>query len=129
MSLIFAEKLNQKNLRYLKEIKISAQFCAFCEHKNYQIMVQTTSINHWAIFINNTTNHQSFIQQLLQGKAAEPFTDFNTQKGLLFSTIILNAFIEEEDRHEHTDVLKNTTRKLKSMSSGERKKALLAYLL
>jgi molybdate transport system ATP-binding protein len=92
-------------------------------------MVQTTLINHWAIFVNNTTNHQSFIQQLLQGHAAEPFTAFNTQKGLLFSTITLNAFIEEEDRHEHTDVLKNTTRTLKSMSSGERKKALLAYLL
>ncbi|MDI9364135.1 MAG: ATP-binding cassette domain-containing protein [Flavobacterium sp.] len=92
-------------------------------------MVQTKSINHWVIFANNTTNHQSFIQQLLQGHAAEPFTAFNTQKGLLFSTITLNAFIEEEDRHEHTDVLKNTTRTLKSMSSGERKKALLAYLL
>jgi len=92
-------------------------------------MVQTTTINHWAIFVSNTTNHQGFIQQLLQGHAAEPFTAFNTQKGLLFSTITLNAFIEEEDRHEHTDVLKNTTRTLKSMSSGERKKALLAYLL
>ena len=85
--------------------------------------------NHWAIFVSNTTNHQSFIQQLLQGHAAEPFIAFNTQKGLLFSTITLKAFIEEEDRHEHTDVLKNTTRTLKSMSSGERKKALLAYLL
>ncbi len=91
-------------------------------------MVQT-SINHWAIFISNTTNHQTFIQQLLHGHAAEPFTAFNTLKGLLFSTITLNAFMAEEDRHEHTDVLKNTNRTLKSMSSGERKKALLTYLL
>ncbi len=88
-----------------------------------------TTINHWAVFLSNNVNTQLFIQQLLQGKAKEPFADFNGFKGCLFSTITLNDFIEEEAKHEHTEVLKNTSRTLKSMSSGERKKALLAYLL
>ncbi len=93
-------------------------------------MVQTTlTINHWAVFLSNNINTQTFIHQVLQGNATEPFTDFNNLKGVLFSTITLNEFIEEEAKHEHTDVLKNTSRTLKSMSSGERKKALLAYLL
>lgn len=93
-------------------------------------MVQTMNPNnHWAVFLSNNTNTQIIINQLLQGKATKPFTDFNHLKGVLFSTITLNEFIEEEAKHEHTDVLKNTSRTLKSMSSGERKKALLAYLL
>lgn len=93
-------------------------------------MVQTINPNnHWAVFLSNNTNTQIIINQLLQGKATKPFTDFNHLKGVLFSTITLNEFIEEEAKHEHTDVLKNTSRTLKSMSSGERKKALLAYLL
>ena len=91
-------------------------------------MVQTPN-NHWAIFLSNTTNYQTLVEQLLQGRATEPFTAFNTQKGLLFSSIILNAFIADEDRHDYSDVLTNTSRTLKSMSSGERKKALLIYLL
>ncbi|MBC7494754.1 MAG: ATP-binding cassette domain-containing protein [Flavobacterium sp.] len=93
-------------------------------------MVQEiNSINHWAVFLSNNSNTQILINQLLECKATKPFTGFNRLKGVLFSTITLNEFIEEEAKHEHSLVLKNTSRTLKSMSSGERKKALLAYLL
>ena len=86
-------------------------------------------INHWAIFLSNNSHSHVLVQQLLFGKANTPFTDFNGLKGVLFSTITLQEFIEEEAKHQHTDILKNTSRTLQSMSSGERKKALLAYLL
>ena len=86
-------------------------------------------INHWAIFLSNNSHSHVLVQQLLFGKANAPFTYFNGLKGVLFSTITLQEFIEEEAKHQHTDILKNTSRTLQSMSSGERKKALLAYLL
>ena len=93
-------------------------------------MVQAiNSINHWAVFLSNNSNSQILINQLLECKATKPFTGFNHLKGVLFSNITLNGFIEEEAKHEHSPVLENTSRTLKSMSSGERKKALLAYLL
>ena len=93
-------------------------------------MVQAmNSINHWAVFLSNNSNSQILINQLLECKATKLFTGFNHLKGVLFSNITLNGFIEEEAKHEHSPVLENTSRTLKSMSSGERKKALLAYLL
>jgi molybdate transport system ATP-binding protein len=87
------------------------------------------SINHWAVFLTNNSHSQVLVQQLLSNNAKAPFTDYNGLKGVLFSTISLQEFIEEEAKHQHTEVLKNSSRTLQSMSSGERKKALLVYLL
>lgn len=49
-------------------------------------------------------------------------------KGLLFSNQVLEKFIEEEIKHE-AKILGAKERKLRTYSSGERKKALLKYLL
>ena len=88
-----------------------------------------TITNHLAVFLSNNSHSQVLVQQLLSGNAKAPFTDFNGLKGVLFSTTTLQEFIVEEAKHQHTDVLTNTSRTLQSMSSGERKKVLLAYIL
>ncbi len=88
-----------------------------------------TIINHLAVFLSNNSHSEVLVQQLLSGNAKVPFTDFSGLKGVLFSTTTLQEFIVEEAKHQHTAVLENTSRTLQSMSSGERKKALLAYLL
>ena len=85
--------------------------------------------NHWAVFLSNDADTQSLVQQIINGKAVEPFTAFNSLKGVLFSPILLNELIEEESRRDYSDVTKNINRELKSLSSGEQKKALLAYVL
>ncbi|OIQ97964.1 putative ABC transporter ATP-binding protein YlmA [mine drainage metagenome] len=84
---------------------------------------------HWAVFLSNNSDTQFFAQQILNGKAVEPFAAFNHLKGVLFSPILLNELIEEESRRDYSEVTKNIRRQLKSLSSGEQKKALLAYVL
>jgi len=85
--------------------------------------------NHWAVFLSNNANKHSFVNKLINGKANEHFEVFNTLKGVLFSSISLNEFIEEEARHEEWVVSKQYNRGIRNLSSGEQKKALLSYLL
>ena len=87
------------------------------------------SKNHWAVFLSNDADINLFAQQLINSKAVEPFAEFNDLRGILFSPILLNELIEEESRRDYSDVTKNINRQLRSLSSGEQKKALLAYVL
>ena len=85
-------------------------------------------IEHWAIFINNDSRKSQFIKNILQGTTPLEFESLKHKEGLLFSKITLNKFIDEEERHDIKIINKNTAQKLKTMSSGEQKKALLAYI-
>ncbi|MEA5258979.1 ATP-binding cassette domain-containing protein [Arcicella aquatica] len=84
---------------------------------------------HWAIFLSNSANKQVFIQQLLSQKAKDIFAELNSLEGMLFSSLTVNEYIDEENRHGFTVVTKHLNRSLKSMSSGEQKKALLNFLV
>lgn len=89
-----------------------------------------THIQHWAVFVDNQSNKQGLIKQLLTEDNPPP--DLETLKGLkgaLFSKLALDNFIEEEVRHDQKLLTPCTSQSLQSMSSGERKKALLNYLL
>ena len=83
---------------------------------------------HWAIFINNDSRKSLFIKNILEGPTPLEFKSLEHKQGLLFSKITLNKFIDEEERHDIKIINKNTAQKLKTMSSGEQKKALLAYI-
>ena len=85
--------------------------------------------NHWAVFLSNDADTQSLVQQIINRKATAPFTTFNDLNGVLFSPILLHELIEEESRRDYSELTKNIQRQLKSLSSGEQKKALLAYVL
>lgn len=81
---------------------------------------------HWAIFIDNTSKKTDFIRRLLK----EPsLLNLDKQKGVLFSKIALERYMDEEDRHGKKIINKNEEQSLKSMSSGEQKKSLLQYIL
>lgn len=89
-----------------------------------------TQKEHLAVFINNQSNKQGLIKQLLE-EVNPPF-GFDSLKGLkgaLFSKLALDNFIEEEVKHDRKLLTSSTSQSLQSMSSGERKKALLNYLL
>ena len=89
-----------------------------------------TQIQHWAVFIDNQSNKQGLIKLLLAEDNPPP--DLEALKGLkgaLFSKLALDNFIEEEVRHDQKLLTPSTSQSLQSMSSGERKKALLNYLL
>lgn len=83
---------------------------------------------HWAIFIDNTSNKSNFITKQL--KDNPPYIkELIGQKGLLFSKIAIYKYIEEEEIHDNKILTQDASQSLKSMSSGEQKKALLKHLL
>ena len=84
---------------------------------------------HWAIGINNTSNKAELIDQLINGPLPKEFYSLRGLQGALFSKLELDRFIDEEERHGAKTITKDTPQSLKSMSSGEQKKALLKYIL
>lgn len=85
--------------------------------------------NHWAVFIDNNSHKNDFIRSLLNGSVPESLSVFKMKKGALFSKITLEHLMEEEDRHDTKVITQETTQSLRTMSSGEQKKALLRHLL
>ena len=86
-------------------------------------------MQHYAIFLSNTFNKQSFIQQLLDKKAKGLFASFNTADAVLFSAYTIQQFLLEEEIHGYSGIEATRKQSLRSMSSGEQKKVLLQHLL
>jgi molybdate transport system ATP-binding protein len=84
---------------------------------------------HHAIFLSNEANKTAFIQQILSKKLTNHLSFLNDLEGSLFSKITIDELLDEEDRHGFTPVTKHLNRSLRSMSSGERMKILLNYLI
>ncbi|MFC4094522.1 ATP-binding cassette domain-containing protein [Euzebyella saccharophila] len=87
------------------------------------------SKKHWAIFTDNSSKKSSFIQSILKGVSPQGFEQLKDSKGYLFSKRVLEKLIDEEDRHDTKIINLDRTQSLKSMSSGEQKKALLSHLI
>lgn len=87
------------------------------------------TIEHWAIFLDNTSNKVHLINLLLQGHPPKNFQALQDTKGVLFSKLAVERYIDEEDRHGTKVLTANVDQPLKSMSSGEQKKALLKHIL
>lgn len=86
-------------------------------------------MKHWAIFTDNNSQKDGFIKALLTKKATAPFSGYNKLNGVLFSKKVLERLIDEEDRHDTKIINLDRAQSVKSMSSGEQKKALLHHLL
>ncbi|MBP6686709.1 MAG: ATP-binding cassette domain-containing protein [Lacibacter sp.] len=86
-------------------------------------------MQHYAIFLSNTFNKQSFIQQLLDKKATGLFASFNSTNLFLFSAYTVQQFLLEEEIHGYCGIEGTRKQTLRSMSSGEQKKVLLQHLL
>ncbi|MDZ7897090.1 MAG: ATP-binding cassette domain-containing protein [Arcicella sp.] len=86
------------------------------------------NINH-AIFLSNQANKTALIQQILSQKSIGELVVFNKLKGILFSISAIQTILDDEERHGFTEVTKHLNRSLKSMSSGERMKTLLDFVI
>jgi len=84
---------------------------------------------HWAVFIDNTSDKTSFIEEILSSTTPQVFKFLNGLKGALFSKLALIKLIDEESRHGDSGITGSTNQSLQSMSSGEQKKTLLKHLL
>jgi molybdate transport system ATP-binding protein len=86
-------------------------------------------MKHWDLLLSNQVDKKNFIDTLLSGKIQGKLSDFNTQKGILFSDISIQKLIEEEYIHDSMEATLDFHRNLRTFSSGERKKEFLKYCL
>lgn len=84
-------------------------------------------LKFYAIEGTNLSMKDEWIQALLRGEGPVELEGISGRKGLLFSTITLEKFIEEEFRHDRFDLSGESQRSIRSFSSGEQRKALLEY--
>ncbi len=83
-------------------------------------------IKHLAIYITNSDDKPKLIELIVSGNILELG---NHLKPVIFSELTLNAFIDEEIRHGHFNVITETKNSLLQSSEGERKKALLNHII
>ncbi|MEQ1798523.1 MAG: ATP-binding cassette domain-containing protein [Lacibacter sp.] len=86
-------------------------------------------MQHYLVFLSNAFNKHFFIQQLLDKNATGVFEQFNKTDAALFSSYSMQQFLLEEDIHGYSGIEDAAKQSLRSMSSGEQKKALLKHLL
>lgn len=86
-------------------------------------------IKHWDILLRNQVAKKEFINKILNGHADGELEHFNTKKGILFSDLTIEHFIEKEYQYDSVEAAPETSRQLRTFSSGERKKAFLKYCI
>jgi len=86
-------------------------------------------ILHYTILIDSKSETKNLVAQVLKGPYFSDFKELEGKKGELFSSSQVVHFLDEEEKHSLKTLTKETKQSLLSMSSGERKKALLNYLL
>ena len=84
---------------------------------------------NYAILTNNTSQTKDLVAKLLGNILVHELEALKDKTGLLFSRSEIERFMDEEERHDVKILTKDTNQSLKTMSSGEQKKALLNYLL
>ena len=85
--------------------------------------------NSYAILTQNNSNSDHLVQHLLRNQTVTGLTELKELNGLLFSRSEINRNMDEEERHDIKILTKDSEQALKTMSSGEQKKALLSYLM
>lgn len=86
-------------------------------------------MQHWDILLSNQVNKKKLIDNILNGEANGELAIFNTQKGILFSDIAIEKFIEKEFQYDSVEASTTSNRQLRTFSSGERKKEFLKYCI
>ncbi|MEL1242524.1 ATP-binding cassette domain-containing protein [Flavobacterium flavipallidum] len=88
----------------------------------------TNTATHWNILLSNQINKKEFIEILLSGKATNELAPFNGLKGILYSDLAIDQFIQKEFQYIELTAI-DSNRKLSTFSSGQRKKKFLQYCI
>ncbi|KDN53784.1 ATP-binding cassette domain-containing protein [Flavobacterium seoulense] len=83
---------------------------------------------HWNILLSNQINKKEFIETILSGRATAELAPFNELKGILFSDLAIDHFIQKEFQYLELTAVDNN-RKLSTFSSGQRKKKFLQFCM
>ena len=87
------------------------------------------ALPHLAIYTDNDSKKEELAADLLAGTVPEVLSRLKGLRGEAFSNSRIAGFLREEARHDHSGLLPDGKQKLATFSSGERKKALLRFLL
>lgn len=82
---------------------------------------------HWNLLLSDFVNKNQLIKTLLSGNSTGDLAVYNNLKGILFSDITIQVFIEKEEQYDSLEA--NSNRKLRTFSAGEQKKEFLKYCL
>lgn len=88
-----------------------------------------TSPKHIALYGSTFSTQSEFFKKMMLGQGHEKFAMLKGKKGALFSNMTLEKFMEEELAHDSYDLTATMGRSIRTLSSGEQKKALLQHLL
>ncbi len=84
---------------------------------------------HVALFTDSYSQKGALAKDILEGRIPKELSFLSGKKGAYFSNVRMEAFLEEEARHDRSEVNPGEGRALRTYSSGERKKALLWHIL
>ena len=82
---------------------------------------------HWNILLSDAVNKNQLIKTLLSGNSIGELVVYNNLKGILFSDITIQQFIEREEQYDSLETASD--RRLRTYSAGEQKKEFLKYCL
>ena len=86
-------------------------------------------MNHFSVQIDNRSQITDLLAQLFSDVKPKGFEALDGLQGRLFSGSVIENYIDQEERHGIKTLNLHTSQSLKSMSSGEQKKALLYHVL
>jgi molybdate transport system ATP-binding protein len=86
-------------------------------------------LKHFAISIAPNCNYNWVIENIHSGNLLQPVINLSALQGALYADAAINAIIAEELLHDKFEITTPANSSLKSMSSGEQKKALLQYII
>lgn len=84
---------------------------------------------HIAIYGDDFSTRSLFFKKMIKGEGHPSFGFMHNKKIALFSNVALERFMEEELAHDTYDLTSTWGRSIRTLSSGEQKKALLKHLL
>ncbi|WP_405604503.1 ATP-binding cassette domain-containing protein [Polaribacter sp. Asnod1-A03] len=82
---------------------------------------------HYVINKKALSTNTKLVESFLKGTSSLP--NLTAKKGLLFSDSILEKFIDKEEKYNKNTLTTKENRSIRTLSSGEQKKALLNYLI
>ncbi|WP_373057166.1 ATP-binding cassette domain-containing protein [Zunongwangia sp. H14] len=86
-------------------------------------------MKHYAIYVKGFSENDEWLNKLIEKETVPELIGFKEKSGAVFSEKVLEKFIEEDQRRDYSELVGETGRSLRTFSSGEKRKALLNYLL
>ncbi len=86
-------------------------------------------LQHIAYYIDHDGDKDWLMNEILAGSQRSFSLSLNGLTGEIFSNSTLQYFIDEELRHSHYEIVAGKNNTLTYSSSGEQRKALLAYII